>query len=55
MGAIKPPLTMTRGLVESWNVSRVIHSGPSGSRSERSYCALVSNGYGSRVARNWSF
>ncbi len=37
MGAMMPCLMMTLGLVTSWKVSFVCHSGPSGSRIERSY------------------
>lgn len=42
MGAMMPFFINTRGLVVSWNVSFVIHSGPTGRRSERSYCCFDS-------------
>lgn len=47
MGAMMPCFMITRGLVLSWNVSLVIHSGPTGRRSERSYCSRDSKGWGS--------
>ena len=48
-----PFFTITLGLVASWNVVFVVHSGPIGILSERSYCSLVSNGKGTVVA--WYF
>ena len=42
-----PCLTITLGFVAAWNVSLVVHSGPTGKRSERSYCWRVSKGWGS--------
>src|SRR5262245_2844788 len=55
MGVMTPSLTMTLGLTESWNDSLVIHSGPTGSRRERSYCSLDSKGCGSCEARYLPF
>lgn len=55
MGAIMPCLMITRGFVASWNVSLVDHSGPTGNRSDRSYCCCDSNGCGSCEARYLSF
>jgi hypothetical protein len=55
MGLIMPCLIMTLGFVFSWNVSLVIHSGPTGRRKARSYCCLDSNGKGSWEARYRSF
>lgn len=51
MGVMMPCFISTRGLVLSWSVSLVIHSGPTGSRSERSYCCRDSKGCGSWEAR----
>src|SRR3981081_1385031 len=42
IGAMIPCLTKLRGFVASWNVSFVVHSGPTGKRNERSYCWRVS-------------
>lgn len=47
MGAMMPCFISTLGLVLAWNVSLVIHSGPTGSLSDLSYCSLDSNGCGS--------
>ena len=47
MGAMTPCFISTLGLVLAWNVSLVIHSGPTGSLSDLSYCSLDSNGCGS--------
>ena len=55
MGAMTPCLMMTLGLVDSWTVSLVIHSWPTGSRSERSYCSWLSKGNGSCVERYLAF
>lgn len=55
MGAMIPCFTMTLGFVDAWNDSFVIHSGPTGSRRDRSYCCLDSKGCGSCEARNFSF
>lgn len=42
IGAIIPCFIKILGFVASWNVSLVIHSGPTGSRSARSYWSLDS-------------
>lgn len=55
MGAMTPGLRMTLGFVASWNDSLVTHSGPTGNRSDRSYCSRDSNGCGSCDARYLSF
>lgn len=55
IGAIIPCLTITLGFVACWNDCLVIHSGPTGRRSERSYCCLDSKGCGSWEARYFSF
>lgn len=55
IGAIIPCLTITLGFVACWNDCLVIHSGPTGRRSERSYCCLDSKGWGSWEARYFSF
>ncbi len=47
MGAMTPCFISTRGLVLAWNVSLVIHSGPTGSLRDLSYCSRDSNGCGS--------
>jgi hypothetical protein len=46
---------MILGFVASWNDSFVTHSGPTGSRSDRSYCSRDSNGNGSCDAKYLSF
>ena len=46
-----PARTSTRGLTISRNVSPATHSRPTGRRRLRSYCARLSNGRGSAVAR----
>lgn len=51
IGAMMPCFMITRGLVLSWKVTFVCHSGPTGIRKECSYCCLDSKGWGSWEAR----
>jgi hypothetical protein len=55
IGAIMPCLSNIRGFVASWNVVFVLQSCPIGSLRLLSYCALLSNGCGSEVARYLPF
>ena len=55
IGAIMPCLSIIRGFVASWKVSLVVHSGPTGSRSDLSYCCFVSKGWGRLEARYLTF
>jgi hypothetical protein len=55
MGWMMPCLSNTLGLVESWKVSFVVHSGPTGTLKLLSYCALFSNGCGRALARYFEF
>jgi hypothetical protein len=55
IGLIMPCLMSTRGLVASWKVSEVDHSGPMGWRRDLSYCCLFSKGCGSCVAMYFTF